>query len=216
MSLDIDSPTQIRLVSPTIEQHPTGFGIGISSPHLSWRFLTENQPPSGWKQTAYELEISRASQSDPEIFRVSSSDSVLVPWPSTPLASREKARVRVRAFGSQQEQPHEGQDAGVAPGTPTSWSPPTQIECGLLNRNDWTAEFIGAADPTLTPSHGPMKPLRFRREFHLHAGSVSQARLYITCLGGYRAFLNGRPVGDHILGPVGRVTSIVCTTRLSM
>lgn len=46
----------------------------------------------------YEVLISRAGRAQ-ETYRVASCESVLVPWPSSPLSSREVAAIRVRAAG---------------------------------------------------------------------------------------------------------------------
>jgi alpha-L-rhamnosidase len=183
------------VTAPSIEQHPTGFGIGVASPRLSWRFVSEDDVAQNWEQTGYEIEIvhpAAESESDAaEVYRLDSNASVLVPWPSRPLKSREQARVRVRVYGN------------VGP-EPTDWSPWTLIECALLQREDWSARPITSAgsDDTNDPS-GPLRPLRFRKTFVApdEATVKTRSRLYITSLGVYRAFINGKPVGDHCMAP---------------
>ncbi len=49
------------------------------------------------------------------------------------------------------------------------------------------------------PLDDTRRPIRFRRVFQAHCGG--RAQLVITACGVYRAFLNGRPVGDHVLAP---------------
>lgn len=44
------------------------------------------------------------------------------------------------------------------------------------------------------------RPIRFRHSFHLN-GAPASATLLATACGVYRAFLNGQPVGDHVLAP---------------
>ncbi|KAL5046700.1 hypothetical protein BDW71DRAFT_197353 [Aspergillus fruticulosus] len=178
----------LSLASPTFEQHPTGFGVGTATPRLSWRFLTAENCPRNWKQTAYEIQVTRGQET--KTHSVISGASVLVPWPSTPLKSRECAPVRVRAFGRGDDQPEV---------EPTEWSPWTVVECALLNRDDWAALPI---TDTTKATDAPIRPIRFRKSFDLSGkGAISQARLYITSLGIYRAFINGREASDHCLAP---------------
>ncbi|KAL4926358.1 bacterial alpha-L-rhamnosidase-domain-containing protein [Aspergillus undulatus] len=183
--------SQISLASPAVEQHPTGFGVGTATPRLSWRFLAPKGCPRDWQQTAYEIQVTRVLNSYPETYSVKSDNSVLVPWPSTPLKSRESARVRVRAFG---------RGDGQSEVEPTDWSPWTVVECALLSRDDWSA--LPITELTERVVDGPLRPVRFRKSFNLTGkGAIERARLYITSLGVYRAFINGREVSDHCLAP---------------
>ncbi|RDW58947.1 glycoside hydrolase family 78 protein [Aspergillus mulundensis] len=180
---------KLFLASPTVEQHSSGFGVGTATPRLSWRFLDESYPRN-WRQTACHIEVTRGPDSETETHVIAGDASVLVPWPSTPLRSRERARVRVRAFGRGEDQPEV---------EPTDWSPWTAVECSLLSRDDWIA--LPITDLT-APIDAPIRPIRFRKTFDLSTkGTINQARLYITSLGIYRAFINGREVSDHCLAP---------------
>jgi alpha-L-rhamnosidase len=176
--------SQPSITSLSFEQHASGLGIGVSKPRISWKFAATNHRIPNWEQTAYTLEISRESKS-PESYHVQSSESVLVPWPSQPFQSREAAQVRVRA--------HSGTNA-----EPTEWSEWTTVECGLLNREDWTAKAITRP---VKQAEGPLRPLRFRKTFTLSATAVNHARLYITSLGVFQAYINGVPVGNHCMAP---------------
>ncbi|CAK7237107.1 hypothetical protein SCUCBS95973_009835 [Sporothrix curviconia] len=182
------------LTAPTAEQHATGLGIGTPTPRLSWRFVLgeADENDNDWTQSAYDIEVQRSNASStPESYHVDSPDSVLVPWPSTPLQSRERAGVRVRAFSRA--------------GKPTEWSAWTAVECGLLDRKDWTAVPItsAAVSPVASPDvPAALRPLRFRKVFSVADATVATvARLYITGLGVYRAFLNGTRIGDHEMAP---------------
>jgi alpha-L-rhamnosidase len=176
--------SQPSIVFISFEQHASGLGIEVSKPRISWRFAATNDTIANWEQTAYTLEISRKSGS-PESYHVQSSESVLVPWPGQPLQSREAAQVRIRAHGGSSAEP-------------TEWSEWTTVECGLLNRQDWTAKAI--ASP-VKQAEGPLRPHRFRKTFTLPAAAIRQARLYITSLGVFQAYINGFPVGDHCMAP---------------
>jgi alpha-L-rhamnosidase len=157
-------------------------GIGTPRPRLSW--ITQ-ATPRDWRQSGYEIEAYRP---DGELHdrtgRVASGDSVLVPWPFAPLASRQQLLVRVRVWGPDDE--------------PSSWSELVPVEAGLLQPSDWTARFVtpGWDEDTSTPQSSPL----LRREFVVRPG-LQRARLYVTALGVYEAQLNGVTVGDHVMAP---------------
>ncbi|KFY75410.1 hypothetical protein V498_09930, partial [Pseudogymnoascus sp. VKM F-4517 (FW-2822)] len=109
-----------------------------------------------------------------------SSNSVLVPWPAPELSSRSVAAVRIRAYN---------QD-----GTATEWSPWSTVEAALLRRDDWAAMPITSARRILTKKSG-LRPIRFRKQFAAAVeDKVVKARLYVTALGVYEAYLNGMRV----------------------
>jgi alpha-L-rhamnosidase len=152
-------------------------GIGTGAPRLSW---VVPEAGASFVQDAYEVELTRAGRR-PEVLRVSSAEQILVPWPSDPLRSRESARVRVRVMG-----------AGVQSG----WSEAATVEAGLLDREDWTAEFVSPCE--LGRLGAPAPVLRSVLDV---PGGVAQARLYATAHGVYTAWINGRRVGAHVLAP---------------
>ncbi|GAB1192192.1 hypothetical protein APSETT444_001377 [Aspergillus pseudonomiae] len=184
--------SRLAIAPPSAEQHPTGFGVGNATPRLSWRFLNTNEDcPLGWEQTSYEIQIGRSQDSPIETYEVASNKSVLVPWPSSPLQSRESVQVRVRAHGTCIEKTQ---------AEPTNWSPWSTIECALLHRDDWKGLPIASLEAP--PHDTPLRPVRFRKFFHISGtDTISRARLYITSLGVYRAFINGQVVGDQCMAP---------------
>jgi alpha-L-rhamnosidase len=119
--------------------------------------------------------------------RVASDQSVLIPWPFEPLASREQTTVRVRAHGVE--------------GTISLWSDELAIEAGLFEPADWTSRFVSANwhEDRPEPAVG-LEPVYLRREFSI-GRQVARARLYATALGTYEPHLNGGVVGDHVLAP---------------
>ncbi len=91
------------------EHQRDALGVGERAPRLSWRAASA---PEDWWQAGYEVEV------DSTCYRVESRESVLVSWPSAPLAARERREVRVRVTG--------------ADGQTSAWSAPAVIEAGLL------------------------------------------------------------------------------------
>ncbi|WP_326789571.1 glycoside hydrolase family 78 protein [Streptomyces sp. NBC_00151] len=152
------------------EHRDDPLGIGEDHPRLSWQVASQQQ---GRRQAAYELTIGD------EFFHVDSTDSVLVPWPARPLASREAREVRVRVIGTD--------------GEVSDWSDPVGVERGLT-ADDWKATLI-------EPAGDERGPAALLRRAFVADGEITRARLYITAHGLYVAELNGEQVGDDALAP---------------
>ena len=157
-------------------------GIGTNTPRLSWIVQSTTQD---WHQSAYEIEAFGVNgQLKGQTHKVSSDQSVLVPWPFDPLESRQSLSLRVRVWGGD--------------GQVSAWSDSAVVEAGLLQRTDWTARFITPDWDEDTTRQQPSPYLRYT--FEVRSG-VKSARLYITALGVYEPQLNGTVVGDHVLAP---------------
>ncbi|MDQ5850545.1 MAG: glycoside hydrolase family 78 protein [Chloroflexota bacterium] len=181
-STPADETAAITINDVRFEHRPDALGIGTAQPRLSWIVATGT---GGWRQAAYEIE---AHGPDGRVRdgtgRVESDQLVLVPWPFASLSSRERLTVRVRVWGTD--------------GQSSAWSAPAAVEAGLLQPHDWSARFVTPdwEEATSQPQPGPL----LRHEFDVRA-AVKQARLYVTGLGVYEAYLNGAAVGDHVLAP---------------
>lgn len=180
----------LRVSNLRFDYHDSGLGVASASPFLSWKLVPAAGPsdiPKDWLQASYEVEVKRASgiKNFPNI---RGNTTTLVPWPDDPLVSREVVEVRVKSTGTD--------------GISTEWSAWRKAEAALFNANDWKADFITAPKRTdeKHPDENGIRPLRFRKTFKL-AGSLKGARLYITALGIYEAYLNGKRIGDECLAP---------------
>ncbi|PSN59385.1 alpha-L-rhamnosidase A [Corynespora cassiicola Philippines] len=182
-SLNRSANMSVSISQLSFEHHYPAFGIAETQPRISWKF---DGAAVDWEQSGYDVEITRGPDGVPNIFNVNSSDSVLVPWPDSPLATAESASVRARAYGK------DGQPA-------TEWSETFSVETGLLEAEDWGDAIPIAADRD-TEVDAPKRPILFRKTFNLDSDAAS-ARLYITALGLYVAEINGKRVGDHVLAP---------------
>jgi len=80
----------------------------------------------------------------------------------------------------------------------SEWSDPVGLEAGLLAEADWSARWIGVAEDQ-RPEPGWRPAYWLRTVFDVPP--LTAARLYITALGLYQAFLDGRRVGDAELAP---------------
>ena len=121
--------------------------------------------------------------------RVSSADSIHVVYNGKALQSRALCYWKVRVWDRE--------------GRPSPWSATGRWEMALLAPSDWTAAWVndGKANPSSDEAFYRDDPAPlFRHEFAL-AGPVARARLYVTGLGYYEAFINGTRVGDQMLDP---------------
>ena len=169
---------RVDVVDVRVEHRSDPLGVGSARPRLSWRTRTERSP---WWQAAYEIEVDGRSAG-----RVDADDSVLVDWPAAPLASRQRAAVRVRVWG--------------VDGSQSEWSDVLHVEAALLDDADWTARWVSPVH--LDPLDSSAPAVLLRHEFELPTSRrAARARLYITSAGIHRAELNGQRVGDHVLAP---------------
>jgi alpha-L-rhamnosidase len=170
----------VNISKVTFEQYQLALGVDEDCPRISWRFFGDGKD---WIQEAYEIEVTRSQQGAAQLFRVQTSDSILVPWPAAPLRHQELARVRVRAYGQGMKE--------------TKWSDAVNVERGL-SIDDWTASLIEPTRALL--SNQSHQPVLFRRRFYI-AKNIATARLYVTAHGVYEAEINGLRIGDQILNP---------------
>ena len=169
----------LRISRLSCEHYPVPLGIRHTRPRLSWRFEGDIKD---WVQTSYEYVIRYNGGKEAERYDVTSSDSLLVPWPGRDLHSRDAVEVQVRAKGNGRE---------------TEWAE-LNIEVALLDSSDWTAKLLGGPEQSQEEPHRPILLRKAWRQERKHAG---KDRLYVTAHGCYKVYINGVQIGDHALAP---------------
>ena len=82
-----------------------------------------------------------------------------------------------------------------------SWTSAGFDDSGWKNATEWReSNASGFGDDPLGEPWPAESVKALRRDFH-SSGSVRSARLYVTALGAYQVFLNGKRVGDDVLAP---------------
>lgn len=161
-------------------------GVHDPAPRLSWEINAAER--RGVTQTAYQIKVSSQPNGTADLWdsgRIQSDQSTQVPYAGKPLPSRTRAYWQVTTWD----------DKGVAT---TSAPAANYWEMGLLQRSDWKAQWIGASWHGSKRVGAPAPYLRHR--FDVAAKPV-RARLYVTALGLYEAYLNGQRIGSDVFTP---------------
>lgn len=175
------------------EYKKTPLGIDIKNPRLSWEIPGSIR---GTFQTAYQVLVATDSlllnESQADVWnsgKASSSENIQVACQGEPLVSSQRYYWKVRYWN---------QENNPSPYSTVSW-----WETGLLSQNDWKGKWIyngqNAPENEADMYKDTPVPL-FRKEFSVQK-EIESARLYISGLGYYEAYINGNKVGDHMLDP---------------
>ncbi|MDD4226587.1 MAG: family 78 glycoside hydrolase catalytic domain [Mariniphaga sp.] len=164
-------------------------GLDNPAPRFSWQL---HPGAVDFEQSAYQIRVASSAEKlaagEADCWdsgKVLSSRSLHIPYSGKPLISGARYFWQVVLW--------DGGDKPAPASEPVWW------EMGLLNEADWQGSWISAVDhsspvpPTLPAPH-------FRKVFEVPI-NLASARLYISGLGYYEAFLNGEKVGDHVLDP---------------
>jgi alpha-L-rhamnosidase len=179
--------SQVKISNPTCENKVNPSGIDTKAPRFSWQL---NSDQRNTIQSAYEIRVSETKESlgkNKNIVwssgKVNSDASVHIPYNGKELVSGKKYFWQVRVWDNT--------------GKSSAWSDVGFWQMGLLSSADWQAKWIepGYTEDTLVrPS-----PL-FRKQFNT-SKKIKSATLYITALGMYEAYLNGKKIGNDYLTP---------------
>ncbi|MFF7758033.1 family 78 glycoside hydrolase catalytic domain [Streptomyces griseorubiginosus] len=168
----------------TVEHRTTPLGVDAARPRFGWRTASRVR---GRRQTAYRLlvastpdrlTIGRADVWDSG--RVDSADSVAVRYAGPALKPSTRYHWTVELWDEN--------------GRPLPEAPTARFETGLLS-TDGVAGWDGAQWITMAGKapNSPGAPL-LRNQTALDGGRVHEARLYVSALGVYDAYVNGRRV----------------------
>ena len=177
----------------TCEYIVNPLGIDVQKPRLSWQLVSGERAQ---RQTAYEVIVSNNStviQSGKgnvwQSGKIQSGQSLHIEYNGAPLKPFTRYYWRVKVYD--------------AKGEASEWSAPAFFETAMLRKDDWQAKWIGDERKQFQRDEDFYKddpmPL-FRKEFNA-TKRVAAARLYISGLGYYEAYLNGQKIGDHVLDP---------------
>ncbi|MEQ6899689.1 family 78 glycoside hydrolase catalytic domain [Nocardioides sp. YIM 152588] len=172
----------------TTERLTNPLGIDESTPRFSW---VVGAGYNGAEQSAYEIRVSSTRSATGDVWRsgkVRSDDSTDIEYAGGALESRTRYWWTVRVWDGARS---------------SGWSRPAWFETAFLDADEFGGQWIGLREvdrlDDVADEETP-EPL-LRKEFDLDQRRIESARLYISGLGFYEAYLNGERVGDHELDP---------------
>jgi len=182
----------IYVVNPRCEFLTDPQGIDCTAPRLSWEIDGDVR---GIQQTAYyllvasSLEKLNADEGDLwDSHIVKSNTSVNVPYGGKSLESRDVCFWKVKVTTNRGR---------------SEWSQPASWSMGLLNPSDWQAKWTGL-DKSFREDHlehrTRLAARYFRKEFETSQKPV-KATVYVSGLGFYKLFINGKTIGDQEFAP---------------
>jgi alpha-L-rhamnosidase len=202
----LGSNASIKPSRLTCEYLTNPISVGITEPRLSWVNIA-NDNERGQFQTAWEIKVAGSKESlisdTPDLWKsgkVTSNESVNITYNGKKLTSEQNCWWQVRVWDRD--------------GKLSEWSEPASWSMGLLKAEDWKARWIGSpwqnelqiprlkypgekADSSMVLSD-PAPILR--KSFTINKKILS-ARAYVTGLGFFEMYVNGKKVSEDVLSP---------------
>ncbi|EFS31437.2 hypothetical protein BSGG_2137 [Bacteroides sp. D2] len=188
----------------TTEQAGNPIGIDSQSPRFSWKIYAQKR---NFKQYAYQVCVAdsedRLTNGEANIWdsgKVLSEKSILIPFEGVKLKSSEVYYWKVRIWDDENKA--------------SAWSQINTFTTGLLEDSDWgnalwismekdreLVRGIHYQEKEALPAQkvGMYRLPQFRKQFSVKAKNISRAFAYVSGLGHFDFFLNGKKVGDHFL-----------------
>ena len=169
--------------------------IDLANPRMSWQLSSRLR---NTMQSAYRIIVSsspeNAAKNTGDLWdsqKQASANSILIPYEGPSLASRQTVYWKVKVW--------------TTDGRVSAWSPAAHWSMGLLQPSDWSAKWIGydgvfSADEK-PDDHFTRLAARYLRKEFIAKHPVKRATAYISGLGLYELYLNGKRTGDQVLAP---------------
>ena len=194
-----DNTLDVSIVNPNVEQQVHPQAIATNQPRFSWQYETTE---SNVVQQNYRIIVASTAENAQmgigdlwDSKTVSSNQMLNIPmdFPYTfePLRSRDRAYWKVITT----VMANGGKKTKVE-------SEVKSFEISLLNQYDWQAKWIGHEfEDDVLIGHTRLAARYLRKDFALN-GEVADARLYVSGMGVYSAYLNGTEVApEELLKP---------------
>lgn len=166
------------------EYHTNPIGIDILKPRLSWKITSTE---TNVMQSAYEIKVTDQTAKGKILWnfgKISSDKSVNIEYGGPELKSMQRVYWQVRVWDNN--------------GKATDWSKPAFWEMGILKPELWTANWITMENETKLEGS---KPCQYLRSEFATTKKVKSARVYVSSLGLYQLYLNGKKVGNDLFTP---------------
>ena len=190
-----NNDVNVSIVNPNVEQQHQEQPLATSQPRFSWNYETTE---SEVIQQNYRIIVATTAENAEKNIGdlwdsgvIPSSQMLYIPYEGVEMKSRDKAYWKVITTVTAKG----GKKAKLA-------SEVKSFEISLLNQEDWQAKWIGHEfDDDVLVGKTRLAARYLRKDFALK-GEVDKARLYVSGMGVYSAYLNGREVApEELLKP---------------
>jgi alpha-L-rhamnosidase len=167
-------------------------GIDVTAPRLSWEI---NSTQRNVMQQAYQVIVASSLQKlnadNGDLWnsgKTNSNTSIQVPYKGSQLNSRMTCYWKVKVWTTKGN---------------SQWSAPALWTMGLFQPKDWTAKWIGMDRAFAWDSVSKFSRLsaRYLRKQFTAAAAVKRATVYVSGVGLYELYINGKKTGDQVLSP---------------
>ena len=197
-----NNDVNVSIVNPNVEQQFHEQPLATAQPRFSWNYGTDRRSNEE-KQTTesevlqqnYRIVVATTAENAQKGLGdlwdsgvIPSSQMLYIPYAGKELKSRDKAFWKVITTVTAKG----GKKAKLT-------SEVKSFEISLLNQEDWQAKWIGHEfDDDVLVGKTRLAARYLRKDFALK-GEVDKARLYVSGMGVYSAYLNGREVASEEL-----------------
>jgi alpha-L-rhamnosidase len=196
--------SQVNVENLTCEFLRNPLAIETENPRLSWQLVSNQKDVvQHYYQIVVSDDVSDIMNGNGKIWdtgKIASKSSILIEYNGALLQSGQKYYWKVKIWHNKSSSPIESVIA--------NW------EMGKLDMDDWGANWISAPrvysfkenavkrqQAELDECTSQTEPSPYLRKKFSSEKAVKKARLYISGLGYYEAFLNSTKIGDRILEP---------------
>jgi len=182
---------QIEVQNLRCEMLVNPLGIDVKEPRLSWQIVSNQRDV---QQTSYQIFVASSrellSKNEADVWNSgnqNSSQSIHIRYSGKPFESGKKYFWKVKVVTNKGEATTE----------------PVFFSMGLINEKDWKAKWIGydKASPWDSITQWSRLSARYLRKEFQSSNSVKRATVYISGLGLYELYINGKKIGDQVLAP---------------
>ncbi|MBR4505901.1 MAG: family 78 glycoside hydrolase catalytic domain [Bacteroidales bacterium] len=187
--LFVSCGSKVHIVQPTVEMQDGSIPLATAEPRFSWQYEAE---VNNVVQVDYRIIVANSEENakkgvgdlwDSKI--VESNRMLYIPYGGKPLKSRDRCWWKVYTTVTYGEHNRKK----------SLESEVQHFEISLLSSDDWRAHWIGRDyEDDIVEGHTAIAARYLRKEFTLK-GDIDKARLYISGLGVYSAYINGAEVG---------------------
>ena len=192
-SVGLQAASPLQPVALSCEYTENPLGIDIKAPRLAWNFTSTER---NQVQSAYEIIVSdnlpAINKGMGNIWttgKIISSENIQLPYAGKPLQSFTRYYWRVKIYNQKDEA--------------SGWSSINWFETAMLDPNEWQAKWIndGSKNPEQDEDYyQPDRMPLLRKAFNTNK-KVFSARLYISGVGYYEAYLNAKKISSNVLDP---------------